>query len=297
MKQPRFFASRATLVLCLVASVATAGGIDAQTRRRSNPGHGAIAGSVHHAKTRLHRRRRALLTDRQRQRIQRWHARADPGEVRRWLAQSPPPLVLRPVGRAERFVLVPDPEGRFDDEARGVAERALADRTDGSHVPVHPRLIELVYRAVRRFRAPYVHVISGYRGDDPASRHAHGRAIDFVLPGVSDQRLAAFLRPQGFVGVGIYPTSGFVHLDVRARSYFWSDASGPGQPNRERRILRTLGARFDRVARARGVEPVDERENICDDEHPETELAPPVEIAPSVEFDESSGDASRRHAP
>jgi hypothetical protein len=90
--------------------------------------------------------------------------------------------------------------------------------------------------------------------------------VDLVLPGVPDRRLAAYLRPQGFVGVGIYPTSGFVHLDVRARSYFWSDSSAPGQRNRERRILRTLGPRFDRVARSLGAEPVPDVEELGEDE-------------------------------
>ena len=57
------------------------------------------------------------------------------------------------------------------------------------------------------------------------------------------------------MGVGIYPVSGFVHLDVRERSYFWSDSSGPGEENRERAILRSQWARADRDARRRGIVP------------------------------------------
>jgi hypothetical protein len=147
------------------------------------------------------------------------------------------------------------PRGGFDEGSLALAQRAFASREDGAEHPVHPRLLDLVYRAVRHFRVPYVTVVSGYRSGNPRSRHGQGRAIDLALPGVADRRLAAFLRPQGFVGVGIYPTSGFVHLDVRARSYFWSDVSGPGQRNRERPILRNLARRFDRIARALGAEP------------------------------------------
>jgi len=146
---------------------------------------------------------------------------------------------------------------RFDDpDELALAREALAYRKDGSSAPIHPRLLELVYRAVLHFEAPYVHVISGYRPTRRTSRHAQGRAIDLVLPGVSDRRLARFLSEQGFVGVGIYPKSGFVHLDVRAQSYFWIDRSAPGRRQRLRRILVDHGHRMDVAARRRGEERV-----------------------------------------
>jgi hypothetical protein len=97
-------------------------------------------------------------------------------------------------------------------------------------------------------------VISGYRAPKPgkASNHGKGRAIDLVVPGTPDEDVAKFAREIGFVGVGIYPTSGFVHVDVRDRSYFWIDSSGPGKRNRERGILGDLAKRSDAAASARG---------------------------------------------
>jgi hypothetical protein len=62
----------------------------------------------------------------------------------------------------------------------------------------------------------------------------------------------------GFVGVGVYPTSQFVHVDVRPRSYFWVDFSGPRMKNRERGILGDLATKSDAAAAARGqpsIEP------------------------------------------
>lgn len=242
------------------------------------------------AKSRGGRRRRARarrhgMTAAQRAQIRRWHARATTAEVRAWSRLTPPPLVFRPVRGHERLALAPEgDEGGFDAEDLAIATQALASR-DGETHEIHPRLVELVYRAVRQFRAPYVHVVSGYRSGRATSRHAQGRALDFVLPGVSDRRLAAYLRPQGFVGVGIYPVSGFVHLDVRERSYFWSDSSGPGQRTRERAILRTQTARYDTAARRRGVEPTEdiarvaaegeEGDEAADDEN----IAPPLTVA------------------
>ena len=163
---------------------------------------------------------------------------------------------MRPVNGGGEVLLSPErDDGGFGDDDLLAASAALAHRIDGSTHDIESRLLDLVYQAARHFRAPWVYVISGYRPGRGTSRHAHGRAIDFVLPGTSDRRLAAWLRRLGFVGVGIYTTSGFVHLDVRERSYFWSDSSGPREDNRERPMLRELWGRYDREARREGVEP------------------------------------------
>jgi len=41
-----------------------------------------------------------------------------------------------------------------------------------------------------------------------------------------------FCRTLGTVGVGYYPNSSFVHLDVRDVPTYWIDYSGPGQAPR-----------------------------------------------------------------
>lgn len=245
-------------ILLSVGSVTSSAPSQADGRGRgaaeiAGPGADPVASCQ---RTRTRRRpRRPRLSAAQRRAIRRRHERAPRSVVAAWLRHDPPPLVLRPV-RGEVGSLTPaSSEGGFDTVALAAAARALAHHEDGSEHPIEPRLIELVYQAARHFRAPYVIVISGYRPGRASSRHAHGRAIDLVLPGVPDRRLASWARRLGYVGVGIYPVSGFVHLDVRERSYFWSDASGPGEPHRERAILRTTWARADRDARRAGFEP------------------------------------------
>ena len=79
--------------------------------------------------------------------------------------------------------------------------------------------------------------------------------MDLVVPGATDEEVAKFAREQGFVGVGVYPSSGFVHVDVRTRSYFWIDRSGPGKKNRVRGILGDLASKSDGRATARGDRP------------------------------------------
>lgn len=206
----------------------------------------------------------------------RWHKAAAGTVVRRWESEELPPIVFTPVGRAERFEVVPSsPDGGFDQSALEVAQQALAYRRDGSVHEIHPRLLDLVYRAVKHFHAPYVHVVSGYRPTRATSRHSQGRAIDLVLPGISDERLARYLREQGFVGVGVYPLSGFVHLDVRQQSFFWTDSSAPGARTRVRPTLRDEARRVDSVASRRGEEAVSDvvpvEESDEGDEAEETE--------------------------
>ena len=147
--------------------------------------------------------------------------------------------------------------GRAEVASVGVhasASFAQLDQLDvGSHSVTSQKV--LVYDLQNHFRSREIRVISGYRTPRrrSSSNHGKGRAIDLVVPGSSDADVAAYARTLGFVGVGIYPTSGFVHVDVRERSYFWSDSSGPGRRNRERGILGDLAQSSDRAALARGV--------------------------------------------
>jgi hypothetical protein len=187
-----------------------------------------------------------------------WHMAPPPTLRKRWLAEKIPPLVIKPVHAGVSFELLPDPEtGRFGEDAQRAAMAAFHWKTDGSEHPIDERLLDLMYRAVKRYRAPYVHLVSGYRNRDgrSSSRHNQGRAADVVLPGVGDAQLAAFFRRQGFVGVGHYPISGFTHIDVRERSYYWVDRSGPGQKSRERSVRGQEIAANDAQARKRGERP------------------------------------------
>lgn len=166
------------------------------------------------------------------------------------------PLVLARVnGGGDPVTLAPQREdGGFSDEDLQRAASAFAPKDAKVH-PIAPRLLDLVYRAMRHFEAPLVHVVSGYRPDRAGSRHTQGRAIDMVLPGVTNEQLADYVRTYGFVGVGIYPKSGFVHLDVREASYFWVDNSLPTERSRSVPMMGTQAAAADRAAAARGEAP------------------------------------------
>src|SRR5690606_4415941 len=112
----------------------------------------------------------------------RWHAPVSRREVQRWKALEPPPLVLHPVNTPGPFVLVPDSvDGGFGPDDLELARVAFRHR-DSATADVHPRLIELIYRAAVHFDAPYVTLVSGFRTTRTSSRHNQGRAADIVLP-------------------------------------------------------------------------------------------------------------------
>jgi len=185
-----------------------------------------------------------------------WH-HAPPLSTRPLTPEGRPALVLEMINTGERIELAPSSDdGGFSAEDLARVSAALHDPKNGESHPVDARLLDLVYQLEVHFDAPLVRIVSAFRG--PVGRngnHGRGRAIDLVVPGVRDADVATFARRLGFVGVGIYPDSGFVHLDVRSRSYFWVEASRPGRRPRLVQVLPALAARSDAEARERGVSP------------------------------------------
>ena len=102
---------------------------------------------------------------------------------------------------------------------------------------IDTRVLDLLYELHGTLETdqPF-HVISGYRspatnsllrklgGADPgvASRSLHmvGQAIDIRVPGVKLDRLRSAARSLKIGGVGYYPSSNFVHVDV-GRVRYW----------------------------------------------------------------------------
>jgi uncharacterized protein YcbK (DUF882 family) len=170
-----------------------------------------------------------------------------------------PMLALSTINRGESLAIAAENEdGGFGSADLDRVAHLLRAMSGDEH-PMDPRALSLVYRIEMRFSVPEILVVSGYRVPKVGSRsnHGKGRAIDIVVPGVADEEVARFAREMGFVGVGIYPASQFIHVDVRPRSYFWVDYSGPRMRNRERGILGDLAAKSDAAALARGEVPIE----------------------------------------
>jgi uncharacterized protein YcbK (DUF882 family) len=172
-----------------------------------------------------------------------------------------PMLALRSVNRGEFLAIraLSDNGGFASIDLDRIAH--LLRAAGGDEHPIDSRTLGLLYGIETHFGAPEIRVVSGYRLPKPGSRsrsnHCKGRAVDLIVPGVADEEVARFVRELGFVGVGVYPKSQFVHVDIRPKSYFWIDDSGPHRRNRERGILGDLASSSDAAAIARGEVPVE----------------------------------------
>jgi uncharacterized protein YcbK (DUF882 family) len=134
----------------------------------------------------------------------------------------------------ERLNAVYWERGTYLPEVSQQVARVLRDhRTNEVHA-IDPRLLDLLYalNAVLPARAPY-QVISGYRspmtnamlhaastGVAEHSLHTQGMAIDIRVPGVQLAKLRDRAKGLGGGGVGYYPRSDFVHVDV-GRVRYW----------------------------------------------------------------------------
>jgi uncharacterized protein YcbK (DUF882 family) len=129
-------------------------------------------------------------------------------------------------------------DGKYDPEALARVNYLLRDHRANEVKPIDVDLLDLLYGLNKDLQTaePY-HVISGYRsphtnallrtrggkGTGVATRSLHmvGKAIDIRVPDVPLKELhkAAVALKKG--GVGMYPSSNFVHVDV-GRVRYWS---------------------------------------------------------------------------
>jgi LysM repeat protein len=137
------------------------------------------------------------------------------------------------IGYNERFHgQLFDRKGKLLPTAYGAASRVLA--CTGGRPRLDPRLLRLVVEVSDTFGGRPLRVVSGFRTTSffQDSRHKHSQAIDFSIPGVPNEVVRDYLRKMTNVGVGYYPNSSFVHLDVREYAAYWVDYAGPGEAPR-----------------------------------------------------------------
>jgi hypothetical protein len=124
------------------------------------------------------------------------------------------------------------PKGHILPSAREAISKLLG--ATGSRPAVPDRLIHLLVGTSDAFGGRPLRVVCGYRTTSysPDSRHRHSAAIDFSVIGVRNSELRDYLLTLDQVGIGYYPNSSFVHLDVRDEKTYWIDYAGPGEPPR-----------------------------------------------------------------
>jgi uncharacterized protein YcbK (DUF882 family) len=154
----------------------------------------------------------------------------------------PPPsgnIHLRNAFRSEELKInIFNPDRSYNTDALKQLSHLLRCKRTDTEISIEPRLFAILSHVYDHFGERRIEITSGYRNQrKTTSNHYRGSATDIMIEGIHPKRLRAFIESldAGFMGVGIYPDTGFVHVDIRPPpSYRWIDYSpiDPNDPNR-----------------------------------------------------------------
>ena len=124
--------------------------------------------------------------------------------------------------------------GKYDIQALSKINHILRDHRSGEVKAIDTQLLDFLHALSDKTnpQKPF-HVISGYRspatnkklrknsnGVASRSLHMQGKAIDIRIPDFSTRQLRNIARKMKIGGVGYYPQSDFVHVDI-GRVRYW----------------------------------------------------------------------------
>ena len=134
----------------------------------------------------------------------------------------------------ERLKTIYWAQGSYISEALGEINHILRDSIANETKEIDATLLDLLFaiRTQLEFNEPF-HIISGYRsastnaflrarssGVADNSLHTVGKAIDIRTPGRDLHKLHKVARALQGGGVGYYPESNFIHVDI-GRVRYW----------------------------------------------------------------------------
>lgn len=157
------------------------------------------------------------------------------GEAR---AEGGRPALRAPSGALGRFTLesantsesmevrINLASGEIEPESYRQLRHLLRCLRTGAETPPDPRLLELLYRISQRTHQKII-LVSGFRAPmfstATLSYHTRGMAADIRVPGMTPLMVRDLAFAMGVKGIGYYPVSEFVHVDVRPDQQYWID--------------------------------------------------------------------------
>lgn len=141
---------------------------------------------------------------------------------------APRHLSLRNLHTEERLEVAYWRDGAYQSDALQAIDTVLRDFRTGEVHPIEPRLLDVLFVLQGRVdSADAFQVVSGYRSAQTnaqlrelsaevakRSLHMDGKAIDLYLDGVDLAYLRDAATDLASGGVGYYPESHFIHVDV-----------------------------------------------------------------------------------
>jgi uncharacterized protein YcbK (DUF882 family) len=130
-------------------------------------------------------------------------------------------------------------DGSYSVDAIEELNFVLRCRRTDAEKPIDIQLLNWLSLIYDHFGRKPLQIVSGFRNQrKQTSNHFKGRATDIRIEGVSPKQIRAFAETldRGGMGIGLYPVSEFVHIDVRSPpSYRWIDRSPPNSNAAEKR--------------------------------------------------------------
>jgi len=218
------------------------------------------------ARAGLERRLRAMIRAADSGALRTAHAgqdrRAEPGLVR-LPAVDQVAFTLQSVNTGEEMeIRLNRATGEMDAESYRRFRHLMRCQHTGAETPIDPRLIDLLYRISARTQQKIL-LVSGFRAPmysmAKLSYHTRGMAADIRIPGMTPLMARDLAESMGVKGLGYYPVSGFIHVDVRDERMRWIDY---GENRRD----------------ADGAEHGPRRDSTPEDAEPAEETAPDLDM-------------------
>jgi uncharacterized protein YcbK (DUF882 family) len=153
---------------------------------------------------------------------------AAPAVATRSVSQAPRWLKLHNVHTQEKLEAVYFDKGEYVPDAVQALDKVLRDYRTGDVHAMHPELFDTLsdlaqktgskshFQVISGYRSPKTNAMLNGRSGQVAKRSLHmdGKAMDVYLEDVALDRLRAAALDLKRGGVGYYPVSNFVHVDV-----------------------------------------------------------------------------------
>jgi uncharacterized protein YcbK (DUF882 family) len=153
---------------------------------------------------------------------------ATPVAATRSASHAPRWLKLHNIHTQEKLEAVYFDKGEYVPDAVQALDKVLRDYRTGDVYSMHPELFDTLsslhqktgskshFQVISGYRSPRTNAMLHERSGQVAKRSLHmdGKAMDVYLEDVALDRLRASALDLGRGGVGYYPVSNFVHLDV-----------------------------------------------------------------------------------
>jgi len=156
-------------------------------------------------------------------------------KILRATTQESKHLKLYNVHTAEWFKGLVWEKGEYIPEALTEIKKLFRDRRSGEQKDIDPALLNLLHQIQNKVEGKQVlDIVCGYRskktneklrkikkGVAKNSYHIQGKAVDLYMRQTRLKELRDIAKSFQAGGVGYYPKSNFVHVDVRGRPAYW----------------------------------------------------------------------------